>query len=453
MLRVILAIAAAAFIISLALAFLPALIPIPILVLVIRARQHWKLADALNQAKEMHWRAWRALGVLLAFSTVIGYTAFGAVGQLLKIAEGTEMAMPSIYFLMCAITCGGASWFFYEVVKGESVKNDIFSVLSDGSKFDSFADGDQAGTALVEINAEALIPLIRQDVIGQDLIVDEVANTLARRARLARKAKPLAVFMFVGSTGSGKTELAKAIGKYAFEGRLCRFDMNEFTESHSTQRLIGSPPGYMGSDQGGQLTREIQRMRSGVILFDEIEKAHPDVYKLLMGLMDEGRITEQSTGKTMDASKFCIVLTSNAEHEKLSALAKTIADPDDRRRAVKDSLLAVFKPEQLARIDEIFCFGPLDRRSMAQIIGKFLFSFAEDCGVQLAKVDSDLLIETIIRHEKQSDYGIRELVRLVEKQVLDGMLMAKDEGFSQVAISAGGGKVLVSGVGTKGATR
>ena len=171
MLRLVLAIAAAGVILAMVLAFLPALLPIPILILIIRARQHWTLADAIGQAKAMNWRAWRALGVLLAFSAVIGYTGFGAAGQLMQITKGDEMALPAVYFLMCAIACGGAAWFFYEVVKGENVKNDIFSVLSDGSKFDSFADGDQAGTALVEINAEALIPLIRQDVIGQDLIV------------------------------------------------------------------------------------------------------------------------------------------------------------------------------------------------------------------------------------------------------------------------------------------
>ncbi len=321
---------------------------------------------------------------------------------------------------------------------------DIFAVMGNVDAFDAFADGDKA--AVIEIDAATLIPKIKADVIGQDAIVTEAVEMLARRVKYTRKNKPLAVLMLVGATGSGKTELAKAIAKHAFENRLARFDMNEFTEAHSTQRLIGSPPGYMGSDQGGQLTREIMRLRSGVILFDEIEKAHPDVYKLLMGLMDEGRITEQSTGKTFDASKFAIILTSNAEHEKLSALMKTISDDDDRRRAVKDTLATVFKQEQLARIDEVFCFGPLDRRSLAQVIGKFLFSFAADCGVELERVDAELLIETITRHEKQADYGIRELIRLVEKSVIDGMLQAREDGYSHVAISVRDGKVEVRGV-------
>ena len=252
--------------------------------------------------------------------------------------------------------------------------------------------------------------------------------------------------MFVGATGAGKTELAKAIAKYAFEGRLTRVDCNELTAEHSVQRLIGAPPGYIGSESGGQLTRDIQRLGSGVILLDEIEKAHEATLRTLMGLMDEGRLTEASTGQVMDASQFVIVITSNAEHAALAEIAETIADPDDRRRAVRDTLTGVFRPEQLARIDDIHCFAHLDRRALVQVVGKFLFGFAKDTGVELVNVDSTLLVNTVLRHEKSAKYGIRELIRLVERAIVDGMLDRRAEGFRRVEIISDGTQVEVIGV-------
>lgn len=357
---------------------------------------------------------------------------------------GSSPLISAIVLALDFAVIASAAIFYSQIVKGHIMK-DIFTIMDGKTKFDDFAS-EFSSPVVIEINPEKLRIQLKAEVIGQDVIVDECVDTLARRCRLQRKAKPLGVFMYVGASGAGKTELAKAIAKHAFENRLCRYDMNEFTEAHSTQRLIGAPPGYMGSDQGGQLTQDIKRMKSGVILFDEIEKAHSDVYKLIMGLLDEGRMTEQSTGKTMDATKFIIVMTSNAEHEKLAEIAEKISDLDDRRRAIKDTLQVVFKPEQLARIDEVFCFKKLDKHSQARVIGKFLFGYAADIGVELAGVDADLLIDTIKRHEKQSDYGIRELVRLVEKQVCDGMMEAKDEGFAHVSIRFSGDKVSVHGV-------
>jgi ATP-dependent Clp protease ATP-binding subunit ClpA len=252
--------------------------------------------------------------------------------------------------------------------------------------------------------------------------------------------------MLVGATGAGKTELAKALAKYAFEGRMTRVDCNELTESHAAQRLIGAPPGYVGSENGGQLTRDIMRLGSGVILLDEVEKAHEAVLRVIMGLLDEGRLTEASTGQTADASKFLIVMTSNAEHDKLAELVATVADEDERRRAVKDTLTGVFRPEQLARIDDVYCFGHLDRRAMVEVVGKFLLGFAADAGVQLVAVDSALLIDTVLRHEKGAKYGIRELVRLVERAIVDGMLDRRAEGFRHVAIQCQGDAVEVVGV-------
>lgn len=428
----------------LAMVALPAFVAaVPLALAVKKYHPGFSIRTTIRLTRELRSDALQATAFFCVTAAAIGYGTLGAAGSIFDMARGLSLVGNSAIFLVLVVVVAGASWFFWRVLEGGFMK-DIFSIIDDQNKFDDFVNGDES-PVVIDINPVALAAAMRADVIGQDHIIEDVATTLARRVQLTRRKKPLAVLMFVGATGAGKTELAKSIAKHAFENRLLRFDMNEFTEAHSTQRLIGSPPGYMGSDQGGQLTREIKRMRSGVILFDEIEKGHPDVYKLIMGLLDEGRITEQSSGQTMDASKFAIVLTSNAEHEKLAHLVKTVSDLDDRKRATKDTLLSVFKPEQLARIDEIFVFGNLDRRSLAKVIGKFLFGFADDAGVEIDSVDAELLIQTITKHEK-SDCGIRELIRLVEKAVLDGMLEARAAGFSSVAIDAGSDGVVVRGV-------
>lgn len=381
-------------------------------------------------------------GTMIGVATLIGFGVSYTISGLFTLAGGSIIT-GLFTTLIAAAAAGGGAWFLFQIYEGNYMK-DIFSIIDDKEQFDSFIEDDKP--VFVEINAGELLRDVTRDVIGQDAVVQDVVLTLSRRVQLQRKNKPLGVFMFVGATGAGKTELAKALAKFAFEDRLVRFDMNECTDASSVTRLIGSPPGYIGSEQGGQLTQAIKRLKSGVILFDEIEKAHPDLYKTLMGLLDEGRITEQSSGQTMNASGFVIVLTSNAEHQRLAELTKTISDIDERKRAVKDTLLGTFKPEQLARIDEIFCFEPLPRRAVAQIIGKFLFKFADEARVELVRADADLLIDMIKRHEKMSDYGIRELVRLVEKKVLDGMLDARKAGFQRVAIDVVGDKIEVVGV-------
>lgn len=407
-------------------------------------RRGWKPINAIRAARGGDGKAALSYVVLVVYTVVATFAVTALPAALKAVTAGTAPVVAALTLCLLVAAIGTSTYLFHLIVKGELMK-DIFAVLDDQDKFDAFAVGNDA-PLVIEIDPEVLRQKLRADVIGQDAIIEECVSSLARRVRIQRKAKPLGVYMYVGASGAGKTELAKSIAKHAFENRLVRFDMNQFTEAHSTQSLIGSPAGYIGSDKGGQLTQEIKRLRSGVILFDEIEKAHPDVFKLIMTLLDEGRITEQSSGKVMDASKFVIVMTSNAEHEKLAELAEKIEDLDERRRAIKDTLQVVFKPEQLARIDDVFCFKKLDKRSQAQVIGKFLFGFAADVGVDLAKVDTDLLIDLIRRHEKNADYGIRELIRLVEKMVLDGMYEAKDEGYNAVALRFDNETVTVVGV-------
>jgi len=300
-----------------------------------------------------------------------------------------------------------------------------------------------------QLNSRSVRESIKNRVIGQDSIVDDVVTTAFRRARLRRPNKPLAVFLYVGATGAGKTELAKALSESLFDGRLIRIDCNELSQPHQVARLIGAPPGYVGADQGGQLCRDIGRVGTGVMLFDEIEKADPAVMKVIMNLLDEARLTEQSTGTTYNATGFLIVLTSNAAAAGISKVAELVTDPQDRATKVKDELKnAGFLPEVLARIDSIFPFGALSREAVAEIVGRFLMKSAGDTGIELVALDAALLVDLVTKQEKMADYGVREVVRLVENTVVDGLLSVKDSGFKQAAIRVHDGRVCVESVGT-----
>ncbi len=379
--------------------------------------------------------------------------------------EGTAMAVQSLTAVAHGVTLGrvglalgsaGAAFaagvFIHRILEGKIMPN-MFDIASDPGALEAFLQGrPEPATAqgqfvdFSEIDPAVAINAIRERVIGQDAIVADVVQTLFRRAQLRRKNKPLAVLMFAGATGSGKTELAKTVAEVLFEGNLIRLDCAEMTETSSTQRLIGAPPGYIGSEQGGFLVREIMRMGVGVILLDEIEKAHADVYKLLLALMDEGRITEQATNRTATATGFVIILTTNAEHAHIAQIVRDVSEVEQRRAQVRDALRSTFAPEQLARIDEIYSFGELDRRAVGEIVTKFLLQFAADVGVRLQSVDTALLIDLIVKREKLAAYGVREIVRLVEKSTLDGMLDARAAGYPAVSISLDGERVRVTGI-------
>ena len=333
----------------------------------------------------------------------------------------------------------------------------IFDLVDDAGALDAFISGKPqtkpgGGTAIRNLEpfddklAEYIEKIKNEMVIGQDAIVSDCLAMINRRIAMQRVGKPICVHMFVGATGAGKTELAKAIATTCFNGRLLRFDCNEMTDKSSAVRLIGSPPGYIGSEDGGQLTRGISLNGSGVILFDEIEKAHEDVYKLIMGLMDEGRITEQSTGKVADATAHVIILTSNAAHQKIAQIVRDVEDVQDRRTQIKDAMGDIFRPEQLARIDEVYAFAPLDRLSLARIVFKMLLDLARDAGVEIVKVDTSLIIDTVVMHERMASYGIRELWRVVEKTIIDEIYLRRKEGCKQVTVKVVNGNISVVGI-------
>jgi ATP-dependent Clp protease ATP-binding subunit ClpB len=210
---------------------------------------------------------------------------------------------------------------------------------------------------------------LRRRVIGQEEAVVAVSNAIRRaRAGLQDPNRPIGSFLFLGPTGVGKTELTKALAEFLFddESAMVRIDMSEYMEKHSVSRLIGAPPGYVGYDEGGALTEAIRRRPYQVILFDEVEKAHPDVFNVLLQVLDDGRLTD-GQGRTVDFRNTLIVLTSNLGSEALASLPEG-ADIEQARPAVMAAVRAAFRPEFLNRLDEVLLFRRLSREDMKGIV-------------------------------------------------------------------------------------
>ena len=226
---------------------------------------------------------------------------------------------------------------------------------------------------LVESEMEKLLHLedeLHQRVVGQDEAVTAVADAIQRsRAGLSDPNRPTASFIFLGPTGVGKTELGKALASYLFdtENAMVRIDMSEYMEKHAVSRLIGAPPGYVGYEEGGQLTEAIRRRPYAVILFDEIEKAHPDVFNVMLQILDDGRVTD-AQGHTVDFKNSVIIMTSNVGSQYIMDVAGDEGQYDEMRHRVMEAMRTSFRPEFLNRIDEMIIFHPLQRHQLRQIV-------------------------------------------------------------------------------------
>jgi len=212
----------------------------------------------------------------------------------------------------------------------------------------------------------AIESILREEVVGQDEALKAVARAIKRnKAGLSDTNRPIGSFMFLGPTGVGKTQVAKTLAKFLFdtEKALIRIDMSEYMEKHAASRLVGAPPGYVGYDEGGQLTEAVRRKPYSVVLFDEIEKAHPDVFNTLLQVLDDGRLTDNK-GVTVDFKNTIIIMTSNIASDKIMEFK----DPDDRRVAVTEELKKYFKPEFLNRLDEQVIFNPLNLEAITRIV-------------------------------------------------------------------------------------
>ncbi len=261
-------------------------------------------------------------------------------------------------------------------------------------------------------------------VVGQDEAIEAVANAIRRaRAGLSDPNRPLGSFIFLGPTGVGKTELARALAEFLFDSdqAMVRIDMSEYMEKHSVSRLIGAPPGYVGYDEGGQLTEAVRRRPYTVILFDEVEKAHPDVFNVLLQVLDDGRITD-GQGRTVDFRNAVIIMTSNLGSSYITALG---ADREEEmRRQVMEALRANFRPEFLNRIDEIVVFKALTREQIGEIVQIQLDRVAQRLADrQIAIQVTPAARDWLANRGYDPVFGARPLKRLIQKEVLDKLAL------------------------------
>jgi ATP-dependent Clp protease ATP-binding subunit ClpB len=268
---------------------------------------------------------------------------------------------------------------------------------------------------------------LRQRVVGQDTALERVASAIRRsRAGLSDPKRPIGSFIFLGPTGVGKTELARALAEFLFddEHALVRIDMSEYMERHAVSRLIGAPPGYVGYEEGGQLTEQIRRRPYAVVLFDEIEKAHPDVFNILLQVMDDGRLTD-GQGRTVDFRNTVIIMTSNIGSTYLQA--ENMRTADDFARAtelVMQALHGHFKPEFLNRVDDVVVFSPLGKEQLVKIIDLRLEDLRRLLAERKISLElTDAAKELLFNQGFDPNFGARPLKRAIQKLVQDPLAL------------------------------
>lgn len=301
------------------------------------------------------------------------------------------------------------------LLRKEVTENDIAEIVAKWTRIPL--------TKLLESETEKLIVMednLHQRVVGQSKAVQAISDSVRRaRTGLQDPNRPLGSFLFLGPTGVGKTELAKALAEFLFDDdqALIRIDMSEYMEKHSVARLIGAPPGYVGYEEGGQLTEAVRRKPYSVLLLDEIEKAHSDVFNILLQLLDEGRLTD-SHGRVVNFKNTVVILTSNIASSQIKELNKNDSNPQAIRTAVDIELNKYFRPEFLNRLDEIIIFDPLKKEEIGKIVEiqlKQLRKRLEDKGITLELSQSAQ--EAIIEEGYDPVFGARPLKRVIQQRL------------------------------------
>ncbi|MBE0480710.1 MAG: ATP-dependent chaperone ClpB [Dehalococcoidia bacterium] len=312
----------------------------------------------------------------------------------------------------------------YKMLKEEVDEEDIAEVVSRWTHIPV--------SKLIEGEVQKLLQMeerVHERVVGQDEAISAVSNAIRRaRAGLQDPNRPLGSFIFLGPTGVGKTELARALAEFLFddEQAMVRLDMSEYMEKHTVSRLIGAPPGYVGYDEGGQLTEAIRRKPYSVILFDEIEKAHADVFNVLLQILDDGRLTD-GHGRTVDFKNTVVIMTSNiGSHLFNGPLAGTEAEGRER---IMEALKAHFRPEFLNRVDEVIVFHSLSREHLERIVDIQLKKLGQRLAERHMDIDMTAAAKELVVAEGYDPvYGARPLKRTIQRRVLDPLALRVLEG-------------------------
>jgi len=284
-------------------------------------------------------------------------------------------------------------------------------------------------TKMLQSDREKLLKLeeeLHKRVVGQEEAIEAVSDAVRRsRAGLQDQKKPIGTFLFLGTTGVGKTELAKALAEYLFddESSMTRIDMSEYQERHAVSRLVGAPPGYIGYEEGGQLTEAVRRKPYSVILLDEIEKAHPDTFNILLQVLDEGRLTDNK-GRLADFKNTIIIMTSNMGSQIIQEKFETIKDIDTAMESTKTEVLALLKqsvrPEFINRIDDIVMFTPLSQKDILEIVNLQLKGIKKMLFKQGIVLDAtDEAIKYLAKRGFDPQYGARPVKRVIQREVLN----------------------------------
>lgn len=288
------------------------------------------------------------------------------------------------------------------------------------------------------IDAEELAAALRARVIGQDQVCEDIAQQLRRRLALHVRNKPVGIFLMAGPPGTGKTYLAKQIARQ-MERPLLHFDMTQMSSPHAATQLFGSPKGYVGSDSFGKLTGGLQEKPDAVVLLDEIEKAHPDVFKKFLTAWNDGHVTEASTGAQISTTRAIFMLTSNIATEELTEIADRLHDDAERMRAESTEALrkAGFAPEVLNRLDRIFVFRRLHGLDLARVAALEIEAMIKGYGlnVEAGGIDAHLLFQLLQRQQKLgTGASARDLVRSIEDMVSESLILARQNGAKLVRL-------------------
>lgn len=372
----------------------------------------------------------------------------GRLGIVIALIIIEKASPPLAIFLVIGAGVAGVSRLLY---KGQFLPRFIMDVLDRLTNKGALQTAYDAKSAkLTAINAEELAAKLKSKVIGQDLVIDQIARQLRRRLAAKRPNKPIAVFCLAGAPGVGKTHLAKVLAEalYGSKNHLHHIDMSQAMSPQGANSLFGSPKGYVGSSSYGAVTAALRDIPNSVMLLDEFEKAHPDVHKRFLTAWNDGFVTETSDGAKIATNETIFILTTNAAARRIGELARDHQGTlDELSKMVKSTLAdAQFAPEVLSRIDEVFAFREMQGLDIARVVALEIEVLTKQFGLEITEggIDPQILLGSIDTITKKGmEGGVREIARTIEKQITDGLIDAKADGAKEVRLVGDDDQVIV----------